>query len=261
MGLLYGLPGRLTAKNGGFQPGQSEDCKSRQDWAWQDRGCKLQLQIDDDEMVNIVHEQIGEQVDQTWYNPGNILQDFQLDSNNKWFVTWDSDAAPNTANNCGGSADCVLSVTDSQTSCLCDVAVVDTAVFADAANVPSRAAVLAQLRVGAASPDMFDAGAYTLCTSAACAASDLDEVWTTAGGQFDAETIFKVTDDQGRVRLFANTQSTVQFDGFSFRNPPHMVKTHKTHLDADAKAEIEAMIDHIFHHSNGPGRLGAFKCP
>ena len=97
-------------------------------------------------------------------------------------------------------------------------------------SLPHFSDVMAQLHVGAALPDTFDAGTYSRCTTTPCLASDVDEIWTTAGDEFDANTIFKVIDDKGRELTFANTLSTVQFDGFSFRNPPHMVKTHQTYL-------------------------------
>ena len=206
----------------------NQECKSNEDWAWYDRSCSLKIQVDDDAMVTIVHTPDDGLPENN--NNGYIYKAARLDSQNKFFVSWDGNSKPSSASSCGGSSDCEVIETDVERSCLCNVTIIDTAVFVDASDVPSAQDVMAQLHVGAALPDTFDAGTYSRCTTTPCLASDVDEIWTTAGDEFDANTIFKVIDDKGRELTFANTLSTVQFDGFSFRNPPHMVKTHQTYL-------------------------------
>ncbi len=149
-----------------FSPLTSQQCKSLEDWTWYDRSCSLKIQVDDDAMVTIVHTADDGLPENA--NNGYIYKASRIDSQNKFFVTWDGDAKPSAASGCGGSSDCEVIDTDVERSCLCSVTVEDTVVFTDALSVPSTQDVLAQLRVGAAPLDMYDADIYTLCTTDSC---------------------------------------------------------------------------------------------
>lgn len=125
---------------------------------WTDEPCGVQVQIDSDGVVNIVHA------------VGNSLASFTADSGDTFQVNWDSDAFPTAASGCAPGC-----VTTDET-CLCNVTIDTSAVFTDSASVPTSDSVLGSLRVGAFAPSLFDKGTYARCVTAACNASAPDVV-------------------------------------------------------------------------------------
>ena len=100
--------------------------------------------------------------------------------------------------------------------CVCDVTTVTSAAFTDVATIPTVAQIEARLRIGAVPPDVFDAGTYVHCVSAACTAAEargLDSVrvYTLAAsaGSFDEHAIFRIVVNNTVVRHLANKESTV----------------------------------------------------
>ena len=105
-------------------------------------------------------------------------------------VEWAGGAFPAAAAGCGG----VCAVAEeaeggggAASSCLCNVTVASAPVFNGSA-VPSRAAVLGNLTIGAFDPALFDAGVYERCATARCNASAAPPsgggvvVWLRRGG-------------------------------------------------------------------------------
>lgn len=60
------------------------------------------------------------------------------------------------------------------------------------------------------------------------------------------DAIFRV---KGSSTCYSNQRSMVRVAGFKFRNAPHFV-SFTTPTAADAEAETEAVLDHLFYHKN-----------
>jgi len=118
------------------------------------------------------------------------------------------------------------------------------------------------LHIGSVAPDMHDAGVYVRCTTAECASSpNVHAYLRGSSGTFDESTIFKVTRNSRNVYL-ANRASNVSIEqypfldaataqtaSFTFRNPVHFMDFVEA-TERDAAYEVEALIDHFFHHQN-----------
>ena len=216
------------------------------DWFWRSQSCTLSVNINAEGGLNMVHNLEG--------SADSIPESVRLDgrkSEAKWDVHWVDGLFPDPENDCNGSQDCSVHVSDNtgQPTCLCTVSVENAAPFTDLANLPSREDVLSRLKIGAASLETFDAGTYAQCVTAECLATPDVQVWTLAGGALDMDTIFAV-EFHGETRYFLNKESMAGFSGFSFRNPPQFVKMEGSTLDTDVYYETEAMIDSILHHPN-----------
>ena len=118
--------------------------------------------------------------------------------------------------------------------------------------------MLAQLKVGAPAPGIFDAGTYELCQTAACTAVPDVQVWTRNAGQLDAQAIFGVVSKTRDMFLF-NRESLVSFSGFSFRNPPQYNKVGVNTRETDAAYETDAIIESLFYHDNMAVRDATFS--
>ena len=129
-----------------------------------------------------------------------------------------------------------------------------SAVFTDASALPSWADIEAQLRIGSASPEVFDAGKYTACTTAECTAHTGVTVYTTGTASsplLDATAIFQIVVNGTRTLNLANVASTVQVLGgaFTFRNPPAFMSLQHP-ARRDATYETQALLDHLLYHRN-----------
>jgi len=74
------------------------------------------------------------------------------------------------------------------------------------------------------------------------------------GGNFGIETIFELDG-----KFFKNAESIVRLadDGHTFRNPPVFLRsTFDDDAERFALAEVEALLDHLFRHSNTPVFIG-----
>jgi hypothetical protein len=228
----------------------TEQCPLNKDFHWLDHACTVQVQVDIDGFVNIVHTgDTSTQVNIHANSPLRYFPFFEADSRNKFSVRWTDGRSPDVAANCGDSPDCTPLSTSHGDSCVCDTAVSDAPVFTDAASIPPREEVLARLKIGAPAPGVFDAGTYELCRTAACDAVADVQVWTRDAGQLDARAIFGVVSKTRDVFLF-NRESLVTFSGFSFRNPPQFNKLGPNTRGTDAAHETDAIIDAMFYHDN-----------
>ena len=174
---------------------------------------------------------------------------FALDNPNAFRVAWNGGEYPTAAANCSTSTTaCVVH----KHTCLCDVTVKLDVVF----NEPpaSAAEVQAACHIGHLCPAEYPPGTYSLLSSG----NEVD-VYQLASNPLAEFRIFQLNTVGA---CYANTRSTVyvggeqggdggdgEVGGFSFRNAPHFVSI-ATPTAADAEAETEALLDHLFHHPN-----------
>jgi cullin-associated NEDD8-dissociated protein 1 len=207
-------------------------------YQWMDAPCRVRVQVDGDGYVSIIHGLEHDKATNSGYGDTRSRA-FQLDSGNKFSVTWgcaEGEAGaggeagaegeptraakcfPDAKTGCSGAAGCSL---HGQT-CLCDIAVATAAVYTDADDLPATGAeAAARLRIGSAAPGAFDNGTYARCATLACerALAAGVEVWLHTGddagsGVLDARSIFKVTVERtGQTIHLANTQSIVTVGG------------------------------------------------
>lgn len=212
---------------------------------WTATDCTLQVQVGARGSVNLVLGDDG------------AIKQYKLDNGNSFRVRWEDGAYPTVATDecfVADASEAAQSVcTKRDSTCVCSVTVTTSAVFKDAASVPTAADVVGSLFVGAHPPRMHDAGTYVQCTTAACDAQVQAGVTAytlaSSGGAFDEHTIF-ATRVNGTETYFANVQSTVAIgQSFSFRNPPAFLSAVEP-TERDASYETEALIDHLFHHRN-----------
>jgi hypothetical protein len=214
-------------------------------WTWQTRSCDLQIQIEADGSIAMVHPHpslLGTHQDGA---SDNDNPETMLDSGNLFRVPWLNDTWPKV-----GTPDCESSACSTHAgTCLCATRVETVAAYTD--EYPSRAQVLSTLRIGSPEPDTFDDGLYTRCVSADCLAKPGLEIWTRGDGQLDSSTIFKVSTDHGVVLHLTNKVSSVYIPDsqFGFRNAPTLMDM-QDQTRRDALYETEALIDHLFHHPN-----------
>ena len=209
-------------------PAAGHGCKSdkTQLW-WTAEACNMQVQVHVDGRVAIVDP------GSTTAEPRAML--VQANSENWFRVRWTSGHHPIVSEGCAD--DCV----SLGSTCLCDVAVTTSAVFTAPSNIPAAAEIEAQLHIGSAHPESYDASDYTECATAFCAAASPDVKVYTKGTPsapiFDARTIFAVVVNatgvaNGRTVYLLNKESTVTIGhggnvaAYSFRNPPQFMKLY-----------------------------------
>ena len=111
-------------------------------------------------------------------------------------VRWDGDYPTAAAQCIGQTGDACTAVPGSPGSCLCDVELDDTAPFTDLDALPTAAAVLDTLRIGAPTPPEFAPGVYSQCMLAQCvqaqAAGVLLFLHNESAGLLDRRTLFRV---------------------------------------------------------------------
>jgi cullin-associated NEDD8-dissociated protein 1 len=212
--------------------------KSAYFWSTGARTCRLQAQVNMDGLISIVDNITGS-VDIE--NPV-VTALYQADSLRRFRAVWDT-AFPTVAKGCGSCA-------VHGDTCLCDASVQVEAVFT--ATAPSRAQVLARLKVGSFAPDAFDSGAFL-----SRRIGDVIAHTPVAhkGVGLTADTVFEVVagDSRAEKRYFKNTRSTVLLGGgtYRFRNPPVFhARGHPTIRDAEY--ETEAVLDQYFEHQSVP---------
>ncbi len=237
-----------------WRPTEGRGCRpttglpsSAQNYWWTEEPCRLQLQVNFDGRVAVLH-------------PGGRSTRFTSTSQNWFRVRWEGDF-PMAATGCADA--CTVTAGASGDTCVCDVSVGLHAVFVDPLALPNKADIEERLRIGAPHPSHFDAGTYRQCTSAVCAAADFELYTrgTEAEPLLDQTAIFVIVVNAttgsgiGRKLYLANKASSVSIahggsaNYFGFRNPPQ----HMTLVDAtqrDALYETEALLDHLFYHQS-----------
>ena len=216
---------------------------------WTSAPCRVRAQVDSKGWVRLVHEPHG-----LYYSRRGEAR-LTLDNPHRFRVAWDEGAFPTNVNNCSYStasarathSTCVVH----DDTCVCDTDVVLTAAL-DA--LPTTAAeVKTACQIGHLCPVHYPAGTFTLHSRG----SEV-EVYRLAAspdvGSLNADAVFRIIRTGA---CYANRRSTVYVGGaqsggaagFSFRNAPHFVSL-ETPTAADAAAETEAVIDHLFQHPN-----------
>ena len=204
----------------------------RLNYGWITETCSVKAQVDSRGFVSIVHSaNSGE----GYLNP-NTKYAFQ--------VPWKNGAFPKVSDGCGGG--CVIE----GGTCLCNVTISETAAHIDTSAMPSQAELEALLPIGSASPQQFDSGVYSKCTTAVCTSvSGVEAYFKSGGNSFNQDTIFKITNTRGTTYL-ANKISTVDLnETYQFRNPPHLM-TFSEPTTSEVEHETEKVIDHFFEHPN-----------
>lgn len=161
---------------------------------------------------------------------------------NSFAVQWSSAGFPiPTAGTCPGGC----STSGGGRTCTCSAEVEVQPVFA---HVPSGTELRAKLKVGAFPPGIS-------CTSCG------GEVKAYAvSGTIDARTVFEYAGS-----FYRNMFAVVKLgsSGYSFRNPPtFLIRDQQTGRPLmqggprAALAEVESLLDHLFHHPNTPAFIG-----
>jgi hypothetical protein len=142
---------------------------------------------------------------------------------NQFAVQW--------ANGFPKASDCPSDCTSGDGTCTCDVIVSTKMVFA---HTPTKEEVKTNLTIGAHAPRV------------PCDVCSGDVKVYHVSGAFDENTIF-----ESEGHYYKNMQSIGSAGGFEFRNPPAFMSP-KYPTQRAALAEVEALLDHLFHHPNTP---------
>ena len=219
---------------------------------WTSAPCRVRAQVDSKGWVRLVHEPHSSTTSEHGFaTRGEAV--LTLDNLHRFRVAWD-EKYPITATNCSHSTASAIATTCvvHDDTCVCDAVVVLT-VALDAP--PTTAAeVKAACQIGHLCPADYPPGTFTLHSSGTEV-----EVYRLAAssdvlGSLNADAVYRI---KGTGACYANRRSTVYVGGaqggggggFSFRNAPHFV-SHETPTAADAAAETEALLDHLFQHPN-----------
>jgi hypothetical protein len=225
---------------------------------WSTGACRVQVQVYDGGHTAIVDPQVVG-------SPGNTpstFKLFKLSSGNMFRVYWLNGLYPSPASASGCGAGCTAKVDTFGVSCLCDLVVNTSAVFNVSASVPSAAAIVSTLFIGAPVPSTLFG--YTKCTSAACLVSPNVTVWLKSGSNpWDVNTIFQVPAPRagGAAVYLFNQQSWVLVGNYSFRNPPNFMPALGAQPNfaqswnaniylSRVMLEMEAYLDMLFWHPN-----------
>lgn len=137
----------------------------------------------------------------------------------------------------------------SEGACLCNTGVIEHTVFN---KMPSSIMELVEkLHIGAADPEVQDAGTYSSST-------DVSTGITVhlKGNEFNSDTIFEYTDDKGRHFFMKNVRSSVYLRGLTsgftgqwFRNTPQFMSfiPSETNLRYVYLNSINAFVHEIVH--------------
>ena len=241
---------------------------------WSEIPCMIQVQIHSNGDINIVDSDVAPKRYGT--ERYQNVQEYALNNQNRFKVRWDGSESgyPKAFSPLPCGAQCEVGYAN---TCVCNTTVVDIAVFASIASIPSlKKDVLADLFIGSTSPSHLGAsGGYTQCVTSECNAvisavsNGITAMWykqTPSGGSgtLDIDTIFLIESDiagNPSHRLF-NRMSSVSVDSsFSFRNPPKFMPmfgertTGASGFPAslfkpEAENEVNALIQHLFEHPN-----------
>ena len=166
-----------------------------------------------------------------------MMQDFNVTNENFFPISWQTSTFPSPSSNCGSGV-CTLR----SGFCLCNVTVVDSAVFS---SRPSVSDVTSSLSIGSAPPSWFGSS-YSLIDSA----GGVDVYQLSAALSYSTNTIFGVTVN-GQVKFFKNIRSMITIGSgsttFMARNPPHFM-SFLVQDTRDATYETDAVLDHYFYH-------------
>lgn len=177
---------------------------------WTGETCQLRVKLKRDGTVAIVHQ------------PSNFLDrvlHVSEQNENYFSVNWERGGSyPTVENGCDGVCQAL-----SDGTCLCNTAVIDSAVFD---RMPkSKSELIEKLRIGAVAPNVFDLGTYVATFD-----TNMNITVHRTNDEFNSETIFEFSDDKGRTFFLKNIQSSVYlrglaggYTGQSFQNAPQFM--------------------------------------
>ena len=172
-----------------------------------------------------------------------------LDNQTHFRVAWDG-GFPTAAANCTSST---TLITDDTTCvahgdvCVCNVAVVTKAVFTEA---PANASeVEAACHIAHLCRWEYKRGTYRNIKEAENDEVKVYVLHDDGDESLGPDAFFRVKVQGGGSKCYSNKRSKVRVAGFEFRNAPHFVSL-TTPTAADAEAETEAVLDHLFYHKN-----------
>lgn len=198
---------------------------------WTTATCTLRVKIDRGGTIAIVHAPTG-------LGNDSVEKRVQEDTKTFFRVDWTGDFA-SIIESCGSIGSC-SATTDNM--CMCDVTVSDEQLYVDG-DMVTEEQVLTTLHIGAFNPDMD--------TNFALSGSNGKVTWYNKNEDLTAESIFKVTDQNGVIHFRKNQKSIVNIDGsdVSFRNAVHFISVSEPEA-RDAHHETDAALDHYFYHPN-----------
>ena len=220
---------------------------------WTASPCRVRAKVDHEGNVAIVHDvsSLGTEV------AGRV----SLPGATHFAVSWNGDY-PKSSKRC--SSLCTVS----GSSCVCDVQVIQRAVFTGT-NLPSgRRTLLKKLHIGAPDPPTLPRGTYHVCEAPACVRLRNEQGVITYTKTSEAvvadkrlslneDTIFELTSHSeqggGQPIFLSNLESNVELGGgaWSFRNPP-MYGNLIDPAQRDGLYETDAILDSLLHHPNVP---------
>ena len=193
--------------------------------------------------VAIVHDPQPDESDVAIVDPlvdGHTLNFFKV----KW-----TNNSPSSAE-CGNISCSVNEDAQGNKSCICSADVTESQVYASKDDIPSIDVMMSNLTVGAADPDSFDAGTYTVID---CGIPDVT-VYYTNGDCYalTSDTIFGLQ-WKSKQYFLKNMKSMVKLRGsdYSFRNPVHFINFADPNAYA-AHHETDAVLDSLFYHPSHP---------
>ena len=214
-------------------------CCNVQHLLWTPQECSILAKVGDGGQVSIVHrpnEAFG--VDDK-YSP---------DAKNFFSVSWEEGAHPSPENGCGNG---VCSLTGDG-SCLCETREASQPVLSDFNNNVAQMSLhdlWSIFHLGSFDPTSYDAG--TFMDPEVIVTKDGHEVliWRSTTGIIE-DAVLALPGRAG-TKYYRNRASTMQIvdavghPKYSFRNPPSFGEDIH-----DAAEETEALLDHLFFHSN-----------
>lgn len=201
---------------------------------WTQSPCQLQVKIDLDSRVAIVHQtDLADlrSIDRM------VQQDTKIFFRVDWGGALGVDAFTSDYDGTCTMLGCERDSFDDL--CLCDVSVSEEAFFSSA---PTWDQVLASLRIGAHEDALAGAAGIEVGPRVTMYAPH---------GAYAGTSVFEVVDENGVRHLRLNRRSTVSVGngGLTFRNPLHLIALADPEV-RDAQYETEAALDHYFYHAS-----------
>ena len=179
---------------------------------WVDSPCNILAKINNEGYVAIVHD-----LEAGYIRLGNddIPLHVSDESLNYFKVYWSGEYPTKKSNSCGS---CQV-LTD---GCLCQTSVTDSPVFTAMSDIASPDDIVSSLTVGFVDPTSFDDATFIIEEGAGFTAyMYIKEPGSL--GEYDENTVFKVTDSVGRTLYLRNVQSTVSLQGYTASYTPTVI--------------------------------------
>ena len=211
-------------------------CDTYHGFYWTRSACILKAKINSDGQVAIIHDlsSVGSTEVRKVVDSDTVMF-FRV---HKVGADWDpflADFAPYCS-----SMGCSISLDG---HCVCDVSVENSMAFTRYPE--SVEEVLSVATIGAFPPAQTDKGSEIAGTG----------VVMFPDGELTMETVFVVTDDQGRKHFRKNLKSVVTAGALRFRNPVHFIQVSNPQL-LDAQYEVDAALESLFYHPNTASFIG-----